>query len=159
MGSQCKRKKKKKKTSYQDTRNKLPWVRVSSKKKKNSLKILEFSESKFYFKWSRRPGLKQDGRLSVSNYQGMKIDDYNCKVELALTSDVRTIVCYRPSVDIPYEHTKLQVKTSFFLLLPAYPSAGSCAYSSSWRNTESSAKNQIGRKRWTVSARTNDRTT
>ncbi|KAK1339010.1 hypothetical protein QTO34_019679 [Cnephaeus nilssonii] len=32
--------------------------------------------------------------------------DYNCKVELALTSDGRTIVCYHPSVDIPYEHTK-----------------------------------------------------
>ncbi|XP_069765243.1 large ribosomal subunit protein mL42 isoform X2 [Narcine bancroftii] len=34
-------------------------------------------------------------------------NDYNCKVELALTSDGRTIVCYHPSVDIPYEHTKL----------------------------------------------------
>ncbi|XP_074082689.1 large ribosomal subunit protein mL42 isoform X2 [Macrotis lagotis] len=33
-------------------------------------------------------------------------DDYNCKVELALSSDGRTIVCYHPSVDIPYEHTK-----------------------------------------------------
>ncbi|XP_053450029.1 39S ribosomal protein L42, mitochondrial-like [Nycticebus coucang] len=33
-------------------------------------------------------------------------DDYNYKVELALTSDGRTIVCYHPSVDIPYEHTK-----------------------------------------------------
>ncbi|XP_006879197.1 PREDICTED: 39S ribosomal protein L42, mitochondrial-like [Elephantulus edwardii] len=33
-------------------------------------------------------------------------DDSNCKVELALTSDGRTIVCYHPSVDIPYEHTK-----------------------------------------------------
>ncbi|XP_072097291.1 large ribosomal subunit protein mL42 [Mobula birostris] len=33
-------------------------------------------------------------------------NDYNCKVELALTSDGRTIVCYHPSVDIPYEHTK-----------------------------------------------------
>ncbi|XP_062932789.1 large ribosomal subunit protein mL42-like [Cynocephalus volans] len=33
-------------------------------------------------------------------------DDYNCKVELALTSDGRTTVCYHPSVDIPYEHTK-----------------------------------------------------
>nr|XP_004652460.1 39S ribosomal protein L42, mitochondrial-like [Jaculus jaculus] len=33
-------------------------------------------------------------------------DDYNCKVELSLTSDGRTIVCYHPSVDIPYEHTK-----------------------------------------------------
>ncbi|CAO2624632.1 Rho GTPase-activating protein 20 [Lemmus lemmus] len=28
-------------------------------------------------------------------------NDYNCKVELTLTSDGRTIVCYRPSVDIP----------------------------------------------------------
>uniref|UniRef100_A0A8C3WSJ9 Large ribosomal subunit protein mL42 n=1 Tax=Catagonus wagneri TaxID=51154 RepID=A0A8C3WSJ9_9CETA len=31
---------------------------------------------------------------------------YNCKVEFALTSDGRTMVCYHPSVDIPYEHTK-----------------------------------------------------
>ncbi|ETE62989.1 39S ribosomal protein L42, mitochondrial, partial [Ophiophagus hannah] len=30
----------------------------------------------------------------------------NCKVELAMTSDGKTIVCYHPSVDIPYEHTK-----------------------------------------------------
>ncbi|XP_014321661.1 39S ribosomal protein L42, mitochondrial-like [Myotis lucifugus] len=34
------------------------------------------------------------------------LDDYNCKVELALTSGGRTIVCYHPSVDILYEHTK-----------------------------------------------------
>ncbi|XP_045141992.1 39S ribosomal protein L42, mitochondrial-like [Echinops telfairi] len=33
-------------------------------------------------------------------------DDCTYKVELALASDGRTIVCYRPSVDIPYEHTK-----------------------------------------------------
>ncbi|XP_076994829.1 large ribosomal subunit protein mL42-like [Tamandua tetradactyla] len=33
-------------------------------------------------------------------------DDYNCKVELALTSSGRTTVCYHPSVDIPFEHTK-----------------------------------------------------
>ncbi|GCC19938.1 hypothetical protein chiPu_0018633, partial [Chiloscyllium punctatum] len=33
-------------------------------------------------------------------------NDYNCKVDLAITSDGRTIVCYHPSVDIPYEHTK-----------------------------------------------------
>ncbi|OCT87536.1 39S ribosomal protein L42, mitochondrial [Xenopus laevis] len=33
-------------------------------------------------------------------------DDYNCKVELALTSDGKTIVCYHPSVEVPYEHTK-----------------------------------------------------
>ncbi|XP_037663550.1 39S ribosomal protein L42, mitochondrial-like [Choloepus didactylus] len=33
-------------------------------------------------------------------------DDYNCRVELALTSNGRMIVCYYPSVDIPYEHKK-----------------------------------------------------
>ncbi|XP_062989866.1 large ribosomal subunit protein mL42 [Elgaria multicarinata webbii] len=33
-------------------------------------------------------------------------DDYNCKVELAMTSDGKTIVFYHPSLDIPYEHTK-----------------------------------------------------
>ncbi|XP_075789341.1 large ribosomal subunit protein mL42 isoform X2 [Pelodiscus sinensis] len=33
-------------------------------------------------------------------------EDYNCKVELALTSDKRTIVCHHPSVEIPYEHTQ-----------------------------------------------------
>ncbi|XP_038666894.1 39S ribosomal protein L42, mitochondrial isoform X2 [Scyliorhinus canicula] len=33
-------------------------------------------------------------------------NDYNCKVELAVTSDGQTVVCYHPSVDIPYEHTK-----------------------------------------------------
>nr|XP_019605028.1 PREDICTED: 39S ribosomal protein L42, mitochondrial-like [Rhinolophus sinicus] len=42
-----------------------------------------------------------------NTYSSM-FEDYNCKAELALTSDVRTIVCYHPSVDIPYEHTKLQ---------------------------------------------------
>ncbi|XP_017936360.1 39S ribosomal protein L42, mitochondrial [Manacus vitellinus] len=33
-------------------------------------------------------------------------EDYNCKVELAVTSDLKTIVCYHPSLEIPYEHTK-----------------------------------------------------
>ncbi|NP_001279487.1 39S ribosomal protein L42, mitochondrial [Callorhinchus milii] len=33
-------------------------------------------------------------------------NDYNCKVDLALTSDRKTIVCYHPSVDVLYEHTK-----------------------------------------------------
>ncbi|XP_003506407.1 39S ribosomal protein L42, mitochondrial isoform X1 [Cricetulus griseus] len=51
----------------------------------------------------------QNGALSSacrkSTYSSLP-DDYNCKVELALTSDGRTIVCYHPSVDIPYEHTK-----------------------------------------------------
>ncbi|OXB76908.1 UNVERIFIED_CONTAM: hypothetical protein H355_002379 [Colinus virginianus] len=35
-------------------------------------------------------------------------EDYNCKVDLALTSDSKTIVCYHPSLEIPYEHTKLE---------------------------------------------------
>ncbi|XP_035581424.1 39S ribosomal protein L42, mitochondrial-like [Zalophus californianus] len=30
-------------------------------------------------------------------------DDYNCKVEFALISGGRTIACYHPSVDIPYD--------------------------------------------------------
>ncbi|XP_015207628.2 large ribosomal subunit protein mL42 [Lepisosteus oculatus] len=33
-------------------------------------------------------------------------EDYSCKVDLALTSDGRTIVCYHPAVDVPYEHTQ-----------------------------------------------------
>ncbi|MEE6462595.1 hypothetical protein FKM82_001647 [Ascaphus truei] len=40
-----------------------------------------------------------------SSYSALP-EDYNCKVELAMTSDGKTIVCYHPSVDIPYEHTK-----------------------------------------------------
>ncbi|XP_041514794.1 28S ribosomal protein L42, mitochondrial-like [Microtus oregoni] len=51
----------------------------------------------------------QNGALASvcrkSTYSSLP-DDYNCKVELALTSDGRTIVRYHPSVDIPYEHTK-----------------------------------------------------
>ncbi|XP_036026110.1 39S ribosomal protein L42, mitochondrial [Onychomys torridus] len=51
----------------------------------------------------------QSGALSrvchKSTYSSLP-EDYNCKVELALTSDGRTIVCYHPSVDIPYEHTR-----------------------------------------------------
>ncbi|XP_041114428.1 39S ribosomal protein L42, mitochondrial-like [Polyodon spathula] len=30
----------------------------------------------------------------------------NCKVELALTSDGRTTVCYHPLAEFPYEHSK-----------------------------------------------------
>uniref|UniRef100_H0XI57 Large ribosomal subunit protein mL42 n=1 Tax=Otolemur garnettii TaxID=30611 RepID=H0XI57_OTOGA len=67
-------------------------------------------------KWviSKRSFLKhlfptQNGALYCvchkSTYSSLP-DDYNCKVEFALTSDVRTIVCYHPSLDIPYEHTK-----------------------------------------------------
>ncbi|KAM6154197.1 large ribosomal subunit protein mL42 [Erethizon dorsatum] len=67
-------------------------------------------------KWaiSKRALLKrlfpiQNGTLSCvcckSTYSALP-DDYNCEVELALTSDGRTIVCYHPSVDIPFEHTR-----------------------------------------------------
>uniref|UniRef100_A0A8C8UQT2 Large ribosomal subunit protein mL42 n=1 Tax=Peromyscus maniculatus bairdii TaxID=230844 RepID=A0A8C8UQT2_PERMB len=57
----------------------------------------------------------QNGALSgvchCSTYSSL-LEDYNCKVELALTSDGRTIVCYHPSVDIPCEHTKIQIQSS-----------------------------------------------
>uniref|UniRef100_A0A8C8U2E8 Large ribosomal subunit protein mL42 n=1 Tax=Peromyscus maniculatus bairdii TaxID=230844 RepID=A0A8C8U2E8_PERMB len=45
---------------------------------------------------------------STSTYSSLP-EDYNCKVELALTADGRTIVCHHPSVDIPYEHTKVSL--------------------------------------------------
>ncbi|KAB0358899.1 hypothetical protein FD755_009838, partial [Muntiacus reevesi] len=47
---------------------------------------------------ARAPGM---GGLGSWSYGALEL-----KVELALTSDARTIVCYHPSVDIPYEHTK-----------------------------------------------------
>ncbi|XP_051005209.1 39S ribosomal protein L42, mitochondrial-like [Acomys russatus] len=51
----------------------------------------------------------QNGALSSacckSTYSSLP-DDYNCKVELALTADGKTVVCHHPSVDTPYEHTK-----------------------------------------------------
>uniref|UniRef100_H0XU52 Large ribosomal subunit protein mL42 n=1 Tax=Otolemur garnettii TaxID=30611 RepID=H0XU52_OTOGA len=67
-------------------------------------------------KWviSKRSFLKglfpiQNGALYCvchkSTYSSLP-DDCNCKVEFALTSDGRTIACYHPSADIPYEHTK-----------------------------------------------------
>uniref|UniRef100_A0A287A7P9 Large ribosomal subunit protein mL42 n=1 Tax=Sus scrofa TaxID=9823 RepID=A0A287A7P9_PIG len=34
----------------------------------------------------------------TSTYSSLP-DDYNCKVELAMTSDGRAITCYHPSVD------------------------------------------------------------
>nr|XP_012805155.1 39S ribosomal protein L42, mitochondrial-like [Jaculus jaculus] len=40
-----------------------------------------------------------------STYASLPVD-HNCKVELALTPDGRTIVSYHPSMGIPYEHTK-----------------------------------------------------
>uniref|UniRef100_A0A8C9JJW5 Large ribosomal subunit protein mL42 n=1 Tax=Panthera tigris altaica TaxID=74533 RepID=A0A8C9JJW5_PANTA len=45
------------------------------------------------------PGVPQLRALIKSPFY-----DYDCKVELALTSDGRTTVC--PSVDVPYEQTK-----------------------------------------------------
>ncbi|XP_077909139.1 large ribosomal subunit protein mL42 isoform X2 [Ictidomys tridecemlineatus] len=53
----------------------------------------------------RSPDSALSGVCHKSTFSSLP-DDYNCKVELALTSDGRTIVCYHPSVDIPYEHTQ-----------------------------------------------------
>ncbi|NWV64962.1 RM42 protein, partial [Malurus elegans] len=47
----------------------------------------------------------QNGACHKSTYSVLP-EDYNCKVELAVTSDLKTIVCYHPSLEIPYEHTK-----------------------------------------------------
>ncbi|XP_039617471.1 39S ribosomal protein L42, mitochondrial [Polypterus senegalus] len=33
-------------------------------------------------------------------------DNYNCTVELALTSDDRTVVCYHPPVEVAYEYSQ-----------------------------------------------------
>ncbi|XP_061085227.1 39S ribosomal protein L42, mitochondrial [Conger conger] len=33
-------------------------------------------------------------------------DDLNCKVEIGLTSDGKTVVCHHPSVEVPYELTQ-----------------------------------------------------
>ncbi|XP_034377915.1 large ribosomal subunit protein mL42-like [Arvicanthis niloticus] len=46
----------------------------------------------------------QNGALSSACHKSTYSsdpDDYNCKVDLALTSDRRTIVCYRPSIGRP----------------------------------------------------------
>ncbi|XP_030004483.1 large ribosomal subunit protein mL42 [Sphaeramia orbicularis] len=34
------------------------------------------------------------------------LDDPNCPVEIGVTSDAKTVVCYHPTVDIPYELTQ-----------------------------------------------------
>ncbi|KAM4615152.1 large ribosomal subunit protein mL42 [Polymixia lowei] len=44
--------------------------------------------------------------LQMSSVSGPSVDDPNCKVEIGVTSDGKTIVCYHPSVDIPYELTQ-----------------------------------------------------
>ncbi|KAM6895765.1 large ribosomal subunit protein mL42, partial [Xenentodon cancila] len=38
--------------------------------------------------------------------QKSTVDEHNCKVEIGVTSDGKTIVCHHPSVDIPYELTQ-----------------------------------------------------
>uniref|UniRef100_A0A8D0L2E3 Large ribosomal subunit protein mL42 n=1 Tax=Sphenodon punctatus TaxID=8508 RepID=A0A8D0L2E3_SPHPU len=51
----------------------------------------------------------QDGATLCSCYKSTYSslpDDYNYKVELAMTSNEKAIVCYHPSVDIPYKHIK-----------------------------------------------------
>uniref|UniRef100_A0A8C7CXW1 Large ribosomal subunit protein mL42 n=2 Tax=Oncorhynchus kisutch TaxID=8019 RepID=A0A8C7CXW1_ONCKI len=43
--------------------------------------------------------------LHKSTIRGPSIDD-DCKVEIGVTSDGKTIVCYHPSEDVPYEFTQ-----------------------------------------------------
>ncbi|XP_066447623.1 large ribosomal subunit protein mL42 [Eleutherodactylus coqui] len=56
-----------------------------------------------------RSGAVGAGGLNLSrqesSYSALP-NDYNCEVKLAQTSDGKTIICYHPTVDIPYEHTK-----------------------------------------------------
>ncbi|XP_056133418.1 39S ribosomal protein L42, mitochondrial [Lampris incognitus] len=40
-----------------------------------------------------------------SSVSGSSPADYNCQVEIGLTSDEKTIVCYHPPLDVPYELT------------------------------------------------------
>ncbi|XP_029351361.1 large ribosomal subunit protein mL42 [Echeneis naucrates] len=41
-----------------------------------------------------------------SSIRGPSPDDPDCKVDIGVTSDGRTIVCHHPTVDIPYEFTQ-----------------------------------------------------
>ncbi|XP_053200065.1 39S ribosomal protein L42, mitochondrial [Scomber japonicus] len=41
-----------------------------------------------------------------SNISGPSLDGHNCNVDIGATTDGKTIVCYHPSVDIPYELTQ-----------------------------------------------------
>ncbi|KYO17431.1 39S ribosomal protein L42, mitochondrial [Alligator mississippiensis] len=54
-----------------------------------------------------RQAAVQNGAVHCARHKYSLVpEDYNCKVDLALTSDRRTIVCHHPSVEIPYEHTE-----------------------------------------------------
>nr|XP_020455257.1 39S ribosomal protein L42, mitochondrial [Monopterus albus] len=41
-----------------------------------------------------------------SSVTGPSLDGPNCNVEIGMTSDGKTIVCYHPAVDTPYELTQ-----------------------------------------------------
>ncbi|XP_031169224.1 39S ribosomal protein L42, mitochondrial [Sander lucioperca] len=41
-----------------------------------------------------------------SSVTGPSPDGPNCNVEIGVTSDGKTIVCYHPTVDVPYEFTQ-----------------------------------------------------
>ncbi|TKS90880.1 39S ribosomal protein L42, mitochondrial [Collichthys lucidus] len=41
-----------------------------------------------------------------SSISGPSLDSSNCNVEIGVTSDGKTIVCYHPAADIPYELTQ-----------------------------------------------------
>ncbi|KAM4712004.1 large ribosomal subunit protein mL42 [Anableps anableps] len=45
--------------------------------------------------------LRQKSSVDTSSVQG-----HNCKVEIGVTSNGQTIVCYHPAVDVPYELTQ-----------------------------------------------------
>ncbi|KAM4523530.1 large ribosomal subunit protein mL42 [Fundulus diaphanus] len=45
--------------------------------------------------------LRQKSGVDASSPQG-----HNCDVEIGVTSDGRTIVCFHPAVDVPYELTQ-----------------------------------------------------
>ncbi|CAK6970745.1 S ribosomal protein L42%2C mitochondrial [Scomber scombrus] len=41
-----------------------------------------------------------------SSISGPSLEAHNCNVDISVTSDGKTIVCYHPAVDIPYELTQ-----------------------------------------------------
>ncbi|XP_042371647.1 39S ribosomal protein L42, mitochondrial, partial [Plectropomus leopardus] len=62
-----------------------------------------------------------------SSVTGPSPDSPNCNVEIGVTSDGKTIVCYHPTVDVPYELTQVRVicslkcqSVSFHMILMSF---------------------------------------
>ncbi|XP_035537374.1 39S ribosomal protein L42, mitochondrial [Morone saxatilis] len=55
---------------------------------------------------SAAPRSAQTCLVPVRQMSGGPLIDGNCNVEIGVTSDGKTIVCYHPTVDIPYELTQ-----------------------------------------------------